>query len=551
MILFLLQYDRRYGLKAVLYPQKVAKEWFCHIRSNSFVIPSASLCIIAYVTFGRFENADTLAKVLFWIGGPLTLAIALFLVARWITDIHSNEHLNPAWLMPPMSCFVIAFIGPFLDQRYTEAMYLWFAFAFIVSVPLYVITFHKAIVFNEPDDRLRPLKWIWVAGIALAAASGQILNLFSGALESGVRGDALDGANIPVVITFGFYYRATYLAALALAMVLGLLFLTKHAPRIKFDAASSWSYAFPIEALSIATCIYAAGVQGDLPEGMSYAGLAISSSVVVLLGLHSIYSLLMEAFFTMDPKYGPLSQQILTHEAFRAAGERLKVAVTMLGTSNDASAAPALMDFALQFRKYRLAHAWHAEHEDKVIFKEFEKYVPGLCKRQNEEHEEHEVVMARWERMIQLLEKSLGLREEVDGLGTDSEDADAVKVLQSEIPAFIDDFENHLVGEEKHLQRGGRKQMNFDLQKNMIRNIWDMTPMEVWAEFLPWVVSNMPMHQQRVKFIRCFAVWAVPERAQLIGRMVSLGVDAPLWERLIQSVPEIAPRGAKGWRRYA
>lgn len=74
--------------------------------------------------------------------------------------------------------------------------------------------------------------------------------------------------------------------------------------------------------------------------------------------------------------------------------------------------------------------------------------------------------------------------------------------------------------------------------------------MEVWAEYLPFVVTNLPMHQQRVRFVRAWATWAVPERAQLIGRMLALGVDRPLWERLVSAVPEIAPRGAQGWRRY-
>lgn len=43
---------------------------------------------------------------------------------------------------------------------------------------------------------------------------------------------------------------------------------------------------------------------------------------------------------------------------------------------------------------------------------------------------------------------------------------------------------------------------------------------------------------------------APAERAQLIGRYLALGVDAPLWERLAQAVPEIIPRGARGWRKY-
>lgn len=42
----------------------------------------------------------------------------------------------------------------------------------------------------------------------------------------------------------------------------------------------------------------------------------------------------------------------------------------------------------------------------------------------------------------------------------------------------------------------------------------------------------------------------MPERAQLIGRMIALGVDGPTWERLVAAVPEIAPRGAAHWRKF-
>lgn len=50
-----------------------------------------------------------------------------------------------------------------------------------------------------------------------------------------------------------------------------------------------------------------------------------------------------------DPKYGPLSQQILTHEAFRASGERLKAAAAALEAGNGGAVnAAALADFALQ-----------------------------------------------------------------------------------------------------------------------------------------------------------------------------------------------------------
>ncbi|KAL4449458.1 hypothetical protein ABPG77_007102 [Micractinium sp. CCAP 211/92] len=526
-----------YAAKAFFQPNKVRKEWQCPLRSNAFVIPPASLVLVAFCTAGRFGGATTLAKVLFWIGAPLTLAVALYLAARWLTDPHSQEHLHAAWLLPPTACFVCAVVAPFLDTRYGEAAYLWFALAVALAVPLYVLTFNKAVLFKEADDRNRPLKWVWVAVPAVACVAQVAL---SAATTSGGTAGSFLGADA-APLPFDFLSRLLYLLSLSLAMVLGLLFMTGHASRLRFDV-SSWSLAFPLEALALGTLLYAAAIPGVLTNGMAYAALATSSVAVLVLSLHTIQALLMGGIFVMDPKYGPLSQQILTHEAFRAAGQRLKAAAAALGTTGKAGAvnSAALADFALQFRRYRLAHAWHAHHEDSVIFKEFETYVPGLCTRQHDEHARDEEAMERWGGLLE------GLEADPAGPGA----SQALATLQAEVPAFIDGFEAHLIGEEEHLQRAGRKQLCLDLQKGMLRRMWEATPPAVWAEFLPFVVANLPMHAQRVKFLRCWALWAVPERAQLIGRYVALGVDAPLWERLALAVPEIIPRGAHGWRKY-
>ena len=144
--------------------------------------------------------------------------------------------------------------------------------------------------------------------------------------------------------------------------------------------------------------------------------------------------------------------------------------------------------------------------------------------------------MQRWAKMIEMIEAG--------------NDRSIVRSqLYTELKDFLADFELHLQGEEMHLQRLGRKQLNVDLQKAMIRSVWDMTPVDVWQIMMPWIVENAPMHQQRVKFVRAW-LWSVPERAQLIGRMIYMKCDPAIWERLVVAVPEIVPRGVAGWRRF-
>ena len=97
---------------------------------------------------------------------------------------------------------------------------------------------------------------------------------------------------------FDFVSRLLYLAALALALVLAALYLTGHTSRLRFDA-SSWALAFPLEALAIATLLYAAAVPGSLTTGMAYAGLAVASVATLVLALHTVQSLLMGGIFVM------------------------------------------------------------------------------------------------------------------------------------------------------------------------------------------------------------------------------------------------------------
>ena len=45
-------------------------------------------------------------------------------------------------------------------------------------------------------------------------------------------------------------------------------------------------------------------------------------------------------------------------------------------------------------------------------------------------------------------------------------------------------------------------------------------------------------------------VWAMPERAQLLGLMVYRVVDDITWVEVARDMPELVPRGLPGHRRY-
>lgn len=45
---------------------------------------------------------------------------------------------------------------------------------------------------------------------------------------------------------------------------------------------------------------------------------------------------------------------------------------------------------------------------------------------------------------------------------------------------------------------------------------WASTPASTWFTLLPWIVDNLPMMPQRVRFVKTL-LWAMPERAQQVG----------------------------------
>jgi len=81
------------------------------------------------------------------------------------------------------------------------------------------------------------------------------------------------------------------------------------------------------------------------------------------------------------------------------------------------------------------------------------------------------------------------------------------------------------------------------------KQMWESTCSKDWAVILPWTVNMLPYLPQRVRYLRSL-LWAMPENAQLIGRMVALGVDGVQWSRITNHIPELVPRGAHAWRRF-
>ena len=93
-----------------------------------------------------------------------------------------------------------------------------------------------------------------------------------------------------------------------------------------------------------------------------------------------------------------------------------------------------------------------------------------------------------------------------------------------------------------------KKHLPLALQEQLAREIFLGTPAEQWEVLIPFVLTNLPRHEQRVRYLQSLC-WAIPERAQQVGAIVYRNVDPILWLRLRFDFPEMVPRGVPGWRR--
>eukprot|EP00798_Chlamydomonas_sp_ICE-L_P003362 gene3362-13393_t len=385
---------------------------------------------------------------------------------------------------------------------------------------LFSITFYKAVLKLDDDDRQRPLLAIWVAAPAVMGVA------YIACFLPGVFDPRYTTNNFPTFNDFIFINLNWF--AVSLALILGLCFYLPYFGRMKFDM-SYWAGGFPAAALSLVTTLYYMLKPGGLSYGIAITCLAVASYLNCTFMLQTLAAQLRGRLFIPDFKWGPLSFMRLCHEAFRGSIPRLLDAVEAV-SAGDSS--PAAADNLKElWRMMTLAHDEHSRHEDLVIFKTYHDYFPGLVQPYNDEHAEHHGIM----------EKINAAVEAVTTSGTAS--------LAPMMKDYAEVLELHLRGEEDHLVGMPRKYIPLATHKEIIRKVWELTPVETWSEFLPWVVNNMPMLVQRVRFIKTF-LWAMPERGQQIGIILGKGVDGVQWKRITDELPEIIPRGACGWERY-
>jgi len=603
------------AMKLVMYNKKFFKELKHPIRIGGATSFPAYLVLLAFVlfdypgdTFGHeLANQEegwnrTLALVCFWVGAVLLKLLMIVKLATSVTNRADKNLAQANMLFPVIGCVLVAMVAPIFDNYagadgcYTEVGWFYFALSAVLTILLTGGTFMEAITYHWSDERIRPSVGLWVVAFHLPFLAYIFLTQGVQAFWSSTARhnfySSTDQSVLQSTVPLDAIAHTLYFAGVSLFLVLAYMaFPMGFLLRLKFDF-SFWQLAFPLDILTLSTFTYlkfmhSSNMGVGYMNGLAYGFLALTTYVHASLFFNTLFWLLKRRWLRPDYKWAPMSINLLTHEAFRFAGEGLlEAAKALKGKSGDDALVEA-QHLATQWQSYSVVLEWHSHQEERHMFPEIDAFNPFNTQDAHEQH----VYLGQLETAMndaakKVLEASSGVAAQ-----------EAMNTLASTLETYVPYFEQHLDWEEQNLLVTNRRTFNTDIMISIVKKIWtefecktveafrkeagfsesesaplfkpfkkDDDPKEllryppphvailpiektqVWRVVLPWIIQHLPMPMQRARFVKAM-IWAVPERAQHIGEMIYRGVEDHEWCALTTDVPEIIPRGLPGWQR--
>ena len=475
-----------YMARAALYPQKIAKEWDAPHKSPAFGLISITITLYAFLVFDEIHGRDDdegesavhkFARVLWWVGSVVHAIMTVCKFGEWIGRSLELEHVHAQWMIFPVGLAISALVAPLVgvfrsDNGNAVADVLvarfFFSFAWLMWITLFVITFFKTVTTHNSDDRLRHGVWIWLAAPCVLGLAEYIICVFeagSGIFES------------PEFVSVRQCYTGwmdKYF--IGLFIFLGLLWATM--PYLGFFGKAGfgmgyWTEVFALDTLAAAAAHFYTLNGYQFSQTLEVIFLTIAAIANLAAFWHTVAAVIRErGVFTPEVKWGPLSFMKLTHEAFRGNLATLKFYAENITVDDDSDEAKeTLALFAAHFNRFCIVHEEHAKHEDEVIFKTFNDYFSDHARKWNDDHTEDHEKMADY-----LAKANMALDTSVDV----EERKNALKQLQSELPGFFEHFEEHLRGEEDHLNPIGRKYLPIAVMVQLSRKVWEITDSKRW-----------------------------------------------------------------------
>ena len=285
-VLFLL-----YLVRTILYPQKTYKDFTHPAKANFFSGIPISIVIYSLVV----ENED-LAKVLFWIGSPLSLLHAVWMLSMWISRPLYRSFAFPVMLIAPVGTLVSAMgamrVSKFSSNKVEnldEMAYLWFSTGIIMYIVLFTMTFQRMTFAPFAPDKMRVTTSIYMAAPAIASVA------YNSVTDSSFVS--------PDAFALSLFYFSVIMA-----VVSAFTILKNYLPRAKFNP-SYWAFVFPLESVALVCTLYYYGDQTNsfafaLARGFNYVSFyafiqVFMMTLTLIVDRHDI--------FTPEPKVGPLS----------------------------------------------------------------------------------------------------------------------------------------------------------------------------------------------------------------------------------------------------
>jgi tellurite resistance protein len=232
------------------------------VQGSLAALAPASLLLVAADLAVHFRD---LGAVLFWIGAAGQVAIAVYVVGRWLTRPVEPKLVTPAMYLPPVvGSFLGAIAAGAVNQVDLGRLMLGVGIVawFLVAATL----LGRYLSAGELPAQLRALLGLELAPPAIALVAWQVL-----------EGAGPDAASRSFL---GF----------SLFVALVLLRLVGTFRGVPFGVAW-WSFAFPIAALSTATLRLAAVAPGTVGAALALPLFVVANAVIAVIAFRTVVSL--------------------------------------------------------------------------------------------------------------------------------------------------------------------------------------------------------------------------------------------------------------------
>lgn len=365
-----------YLLKCIKYPHKVRQEWQHPMMNNAFSVPWMTLVVYAFLA-DHYSNP--FAKVLFWAGASLMMLFSVIIVGNWLATMRHEGLVNGAFQMAPVGNFIVAVMGPLLDPGYFEVCFLWFGFAMLMWITLFVFTFQRTVLGHNADPRGRVFSAIWMAAPAVASIAWTIL----------VNAREASRANPGTWSRQDFWYAmfglvqangmdTTAMTLFYMAIAMGLVNVWMAWRRFLWADQffmQMWAFGFPTAGLAWAAVLYHMTVHTALSKVLAVALIALACLVCAVLVLRTTAGILRLKVFIPEHKWGPMSHLPLAQEALRhLLSQMADSAAALAADPSNSRVAARLRE---QWRSFRAVNDFYLDLKDEICFPQISAFFPG------------------------------------------------------------------------------------------------------------------------------------------------------------------------------